>query len=48
MRGASNRDGSFDMDTLVAGAQRLGAFGEQIGELATALQRATEGSKGSR
>ena len=37
-------NGVLDLDKLISGAQRLGSFGEEVGELAAALQRATQGS----
>ena len=40
----SRADGVLDFDKLIAGAQRLGSFGEEMGQLATALQRATQSS----
>jgi hypothetical protein len=46
-RGASRGNGTFDFDNLIAAAQRLGSFGEEIGRVATALQHATQGSKNS-
>jgi hypothetical protein len=45
MRSNSNGNGSLDLDALISGAQRLGGLGDQIGELAGALQRLNEGSK---
>ena len=47
-RRGARRNGAFDFDGLVTAAQRLGSFGEEIGRAATAIQRATEGSKASK
>jgi hypothetical protein len=43
-RKSGRRNGSLQFDKLIAGAQRLGAFGEELSQLATALQRGPQSS----
>jgi hypothetical protein len=47
-QGGTRRNGAFDFDNIIAAAQRLGSFGEEIGRAATAIQRATESPKRSK
>jgi hypothetical protein len=47
-RGNARRNGSLDLDKLISGIQRLGSFGEELGQFAAAIERATESSKRSK
>jgi len=40
-----SRNRSLDFDKLISGVQRLGSFGEELAQLATAIQRAADSSK---
>jgi DNA-binding helix-hairpin-helix protein with protein kinase domain len=41
-RRAARRRGGIDFDGIVAAAQRLGSFGEEIGRVASMIQQANE------
>jgi hypothetical protein len=41
-RAATRHRGGIDFDGIVAAAQRLGSFGEEIGRVASMIQQANE------
>jgi hypothetical protein len=41
-RANGRRRGGIDLDGVISGMQRLGSFGEELGQLAKAMQQATE------
>jgi len=47
-RKRTRRSTSLDFGQVVAAAQRLGAFGEEIGRMATVIQQTNEGLKSAR
>jgi hypothetical protein len=41
------RDGKLDLDAVASAARRVGSIGEQVGEVANAIQRAGDQGKKS-